>query len=162
MTHTEWVTKVTKGDSARGIGRTAGISFRTIADQIERGKISAENVIAVAIGYNAHPVTALVDTGYLPAEYLRSGDPVAALRLVSEDALAEEVLRRMRLVGDHTAFTTPVDDLARQREHSGPESAADALEARRREAAGEVDDRLRRHTRARSGDRGENPPSLSK
>ena len=111
MDHIEWLSATAKDDSSRVIGRRSGVSFRTIADQIERGRISAENVIAIAIGYDVHPVTALIDCDYLPAQYATKADPVAALREVSEDALAEEVLRRMKLVGDHTVFTTPIDEL---------------------------------------------------
>lgn len=111
MDHIEWLSATAKDDSSRVIGRRSGVSFRTIADQIERGRISAENVIAIAIGYDVYPVTALIDCDYLPAQYATKADPVAALREVSEDALAEEVLRRMKLVGDHTVFTTPIDEL---------------------------------------------------
>jgi len=133
MDHIEWLARITKGDSARGIGRTAGISFRTIADQIERGRISAENVIAVAIGYGAHPVTALVECGYIPANYAAEADPVAALRTVSEDDLAEEVLWRMKLVGDHCVLTAPIDELLADAVESGDtcESGADESPAAR-------------------------------
>lgn len=122
MEHNEWVTQATKGDSARAIGKKAKVSFRTIYDQIERGRISAENVIAIAIGYGHHPVTALVDCGYLDAEYANTADPVAALRQVSEDDLADEVLRRMKLAGDHTALSTPLDELVEQRAQSVDDS----------------------------------------
>ncbi|MEB3023444.1 MULTISPECIES: hypothetical protein [Mycolicibacter] len=96
MQHTEWLSATAKGDSRREIGRRSGISFRTIADQIDRGRISAENVIAIAIGYGQHPVTALVDCEYLPAHFAGTADPVAALREASVDELAEETLRRMK------------------------------------------------------------------
>lgn len=111
MDHMEWLSATAKDDSSRAIGKRSGVSFRTIADQIDRGRISAENVIAIAIGYGRHPVTALIDCDYLPAQYATEADPVAALRKVSEDALADEVLRRLKLSGDHTALTTPIDEL---------------------------------------------------
>lgn len=118
MDHIKWLSGAAKDDSSRVIGKRSGVSFRTIADQIDRGRISAENVIAIAIGYGVHPVTALVDCDYLPAKYATTADPVAALRKVSEDALADEVLRRMRLAGDHTALTTPIDELVAGRGQS--------------------------------------------
>ena len=111
MDHIQWLKATTKGDSVRAIARTTKLPNRTLASQIERGRISAENVIAIAIGYGFHPVTSLIDCDYLPARFATTADPIAALREVSEDALAEEVLRRMKLVGDHTALTTPVDEL---------------------------------------------------
>lgn len=122
MDHMEWLSATAKDDSSRAIGKRSGVSFRTIADQIDRRRISAENVIAIAIGYGRHPVTALIDCDYLPAKYATEADPIAALRKVSEDALADEVLRRLKLAGDHTAFTTPVDELIADRESASPEN----------------------------------------
>lgn len=118
MKHTEWIRKVTQGDSERAIGKKANVPFRTINSQLSRGSLSAENVISVAIGYGVHPVRALVDTGFLDAKYATEIDPASALRLVTEDDLADEVLRRMKLAGEHEAFTTPVDDLAARRRGS--------------------------------------------
>ncbi|MDH6199249.1 lambda repressor-like predicted transcriptional regulator [Mycobacterium frederiksbergense] len=129
MDHIEWIKATTKGDATRAIGRAANIPDRTVASQIDRGHISAENVIAIAIAYGVHPVTALIDCGYLPARYATTADPVAALRSVSEDDLADEVLRRMKLAGDHTVLTTPVDELLSDNAKLGTASAVDAATA---------------------------------
>lgn len=115
MEHSEWLHATTNGDSAREIGRRTGISFRTITSQITRNNISAENVIEIAAEYGRHPVRALVDCGYLGASYATTTDPATALRMVSEEDLADEVLRRMKLDGEHEAFTTPVSDLNARR-----------------------------------------------
>jgi hypothetical protein len=111
MKHTHWLAATAGGDSPRAIGTRSGVPWRTVNDQIRRNNISAENVIAIAIGYGKHPVTALIDCGYLEARFATEADPIAALRQVSEDDLADEVLRRMKLVGDHTVLTTPIHEL---------------------------------------------------
>lgn len=111
--------KVARRDRRRGQGsdyrRTLWRAWRTIGDQRDRDRISAENVIAIAIGYGRHPVTALIDCGYLPARYATEADPIIALRKVSEDELAAEVLRRMKLAGDHVTLATPIDELPQLR-----------------------------------------------
>ena len=115
MNHRSWVTTATGGAAIRAISRATGIPDRTLSDQLDRNRVTAEHVIAIAIAFGAHPVTALIDCDYLPPRYASIGDPIASLRMVSEDALADEVLRRMKLVGDHTTLTTPIDELLEQR-----------------------------------------------
>lgn len=98
MEHTTWIEKITEGDSAREVGRKSGIPFRTITTQINKNKISAENVILIAMAYEAHPVRALVDCDYLEAKYAATTDPATALKEISDDGLASEVLRRLTRV----------------------------------------------------------------
>lgn len=107
MTHDTWIRTTTGNSSIRAIARRVGIAQRTLAAQVEDDRITPENVIAIAIAYGTSPVDALVDTGYLPAEY---AEPVT-LRGASEDDLADEVLRRMSCAGDHSRLHTPVDEL---------------------------------------------------
>lgn len=115
MEHTEWLTQITGNDSEREIGRRSGIAFRTINSQVKRGRLSAEVVIRVATGYGKSPVRALVDTDYLDEQWAETVDPITALRQVSEEDLADEVLRRMKLPGTHEEFDTPVDELDARR-----------------------------------------------
>lgn len=99
--------------------------MRTLYTQREKGRISAENVIAIAVAYGHHPVGALVDTGYLDAKWAEQVDPARALHTVTEDELADEVLRRMKLgVERGGPLDTPVDELA-QRRHVTPDSYDD-------------------------------------
>lgn len=106
----EWLNNVTNGDSLRTIEKKTGVSYGTINSQRTTG-VSAENVIAVARGYGIPPVSALVVTEFLTPAEVDKGDPKAAIRNATEEDLAEEVLRRMKLPGTHAAFTTPVDEL---------------------------------------------------
>ncbi|HCD4228900.1 TPA: hypothetical protein NBQ01_002176 [Corynebacterium striatum] len=115
MNNSEWLEKVTNNASVNAAANRAGIVQRTLSRQVERGEISAENVTAIAIAYGAHPVRALVDTGYLDEKYARTVDPMTALRTVTEDQLADEVLRRMKIGVKTDALTTPADELAARR-----------------------------------------------
>lgn len=107
MKHDTWIKATTGNASIRAIARTIDIPQRTLAAQVEGDRITPENVIAIAIAYGTSPVDALVDTGYLPAEFAA---PVT-LRGASEDDLADEVLRRMSCPGDHSRLHAPVDEL---------------------------------------------------
>lgn len=119
MKHDLWFEDLTHGDSVRAAALKANVPQRTLANQVDRGEITAENVIKLAMAYDAHPVRALVDTGYLDEQYASEVDPRTALMSVSEDDLAAEVLRRMHLGTANGALNTPIDelqdDLARRR-----------------------------------------------
>lgn len=111
MSHNEWVHATTAGDSARRIARTAGLPPRSVANWADKNRFPAEAVIGIAVAYGAHPVGALVATGYLDAKYAEQVDPVTVLRTISEDALADEVLRRMKLGQGAGVFDVPLDEL---------------------------------------------------
>lgn len=116
MKHQNWIDATCGSDSVRRIAIESGLPQRTLANQVEKDAISAENVIKIAIAYDAHPVRALVDTGYLDEKYARSIDPATAVKEVSEEVLANEVLERMHRGLQTDALTTPVDELASRRE----------------------------------------------
>lgn len=115
MKHTEWLNKISKSDAIHAIAQRAKIVPRTFARQVERGEISAENVIAIAVAYNTHPVRALVDTEYLDEEYARTVDPVSAIRMVSEEQLADEALRRMKLGVKTDVLTNDINEVEARR-----------------------------------------------
>ena len=127
MNNSEWLEKVTNNASVNAAANRAGIVQRTLSRQVERGEISAENVIAIAIAYGAHPVRALVDTGYLDEKYARTVDPMTALRSVTEDQLADEVLRRMKRGLKTDVLTTDINDLAARRAGAPVSGASDSM-----------------------------------
>ena len=116
MEHITWLNETTGNSSINAIAHKSGLVQRTLSRQVEKDAISAENVIKIAIAYDAHPVRALVDTGYLDEKYARSIDPATAVKEVSEEVLANEVLERMHRGLQTDALTTPVDELATRRE----------------------------------------------
>lgn len=126
MKHDQWLHQITD-DSVRSAAKKIDVAPRTLATQLEKGRISPENVIAIAVAYGHHPVGALVDTGYLDAKWAEQVDPARALRTVTEDELADEVLRRMKLgVERDGPLDTPIDELA-QRRHVTPDSYDDEI-----------------------------------
>lgn len=114
MKHSDWLNETTGNASPREIGKKTGISFRTVHDQSARDKLSAENVIKISEAYDVHPVTALIDCDLLAAKWATASDPVAAIREVSDEQLADEVLRRMQ-IGSHMEFETPINELEQRR-----------------------------------------------
>ena len=115
MEHTEWLKKTSGDDSVRAAALTADLPQRTLAYQVNAGHISAENVIKIAIGYGVHPVGALVETGYLDAKYAETIDPKMAARLLSEEEVADEVLRRMKLGVKSDVLTTDINVVTEER-----------------------------------------------
>lgn len=113
--HKEWLDQVTNSSSNREVSKLSGVPMRTIYNQLEKGSLSPENVIAIAVAYGHHPVGALVDTGYLDEKWATQVDPAHALRTVTEDQLADEVLRRMNIGKAHGALDVPVDELTERR-----------------------------------------------
>lgn len=125
MNHNEWVEHVAPGESNRDIARAAGVPMRTLYSQRERSALAAENVIAIAVAYGHHPVGALVDTGYLDATWAEQVDPARALRTVTEQQIADEVLRRMNIgVERGGALDTPIDELSARRSKTSRPSVA--------------------------------------
>lgn len=120
MKHTEWLDGLTNGESVNAIARKAGLVARTFARQVDRNRFDAESVIKLAVAYDVHPVRALVDTGYLDERYARTVDPASAIRTVTEDQLADEVLRRMKLGVATAALTTDVNELEARRRSNTP------------------------------------------
>lgn len=114
METSKWIAQITT-DSVRDIAKRTGISERTLHHQVSNNRISLENIVKVAVAYSRHPMSALIEWGYVSEDWSSVPDIESALRLASEDQLADEVLRRMKLAGDHEAFNTPVDDLAARR-----------------------------------------------
>lgn len=110
MNDIDWLQAITD-DSTATIAVKAGISKRTLNHQIAREHLSVENVLAIAMAYDHHPLRALIDLGHVDPAWSQVPDVVGALRLASDYQIADEVLRRMLDGRAHTAFTTPVENL---------------------------------------------------
>lgn len=68
MEHRVWLEKITD-DSVLAISKSIGVANSTLVAQLNKQKISADNVVKIAEHYDLHPVGALVDTGI----YMRNG-----------------------------------------------------------------------------------------
>ncbi|MBW0294018.1 hypothetical protein ATN37_25490 [Rhodococcus sp. MH15] len=139
MDHTKWMQSLWGDESVRSVARRSGVAPRSLANYVERGKIPAEAVISLAIAYGANPVGALVETGYLAPEYAKQVDPMTALRGVTDEQIADEVLRRM-LAGSHPAFEMPIDEYAGKSQRTG--SSDNVHQLTRTNPPQEVDDEI--------------------
>lgn len=110
MQHTEWMKRVTRGDSYRRVAELAGVNDRTLANQMRAGELRPELVIKIAEAYEESPVIALVDLGFISARWITEPGVVTALSRATDEELTDELLRRLRLIEDE-----PVDQLAQRR-----------------------------------------------
>lgn len=132
MTESDWwkyVERLIGDDNALEAGRRAGFDSSAFTRWRKGGAAAPDFAVKLARAYGANVLEALVAAGTITAEEaaLREVAPNAreVLREASEDALASEVLRRMKLVGDHAALTTPVDELV-----DGAKKSADQTKSR--------------------------------
>nr|DAT11452.1 MAG TPA: repressor protein [Caudoviricetes sp.] len=115
MNHKEWLEKTTV-DSVNAIAKKINVKQRTLAAQLDRDRLTPENVIKIAEHYGNHPVGALVETGYLSEKWASGIDPFLAVRKLTDEQILEEILRRLKLPGDHREFVTPIDELVEERQ----------------------------------------------
>lgn len=109
-THTEWFSRITRGDSNRQVAERAHVSDATLGRQLRAGTLAADMIIKVAEAYNESPVIALVDLGFMSARWVTEPGVVTALSRASDEELTDELLRRLNLLSD-----APVDQLASER-----------------------------------------------
>lgn len=119
METSRWV-EALPATTTREIAIRAGISERTLQHQMTTGRVTMENIAKIAVAYSIHPLRALIDTDYIDEAWSQVPDVTAALRIASNDQLADEILRRLNSaesagMSEPAAFTTPVDELARRR-----------------------------------------------
>lgn len=110
-----WIAEITGGASSQEIARSAGLPVRTVQHQLSTGRMSLENRILIGVAYGHHPLRTLIEWEVVNPEWERIPNIDAALRLATEEQLADEVLRRMKLGVNTETLTTPVDDLANKR-----------------------------------------------
>lgn len=115
MELSQWLATITGSATAQEIAAAGNLPKRTVQHQISTGRMSLENKVLIGVAYGHHPLRTLIEWDIINPEWERIPDIDAALRLATEDQLADEVLRRMKIGVDSDALTTPVDDLAQRR-----------------------------------------------
>ncbi|MFI5504494.1 hypothetical protein ACFLIN_03910 [Corynebacterium kutscheri] len=110
--HTTWISRITNGDSAREIARRAGLNAKTLTNQLNAGTLKPEVIISIAQAYNESPVYALVDLGYIAAQWVNNPGVATALTRATDAQLTDELLRRLQLLDD---TDLPIDQLANKR-----------------------------------------------
>lgn len=94
MDHKEWLEGLTS-DTTNGAAEKAGITPATLFRQLSRGRISAENVIALSRAYGKKAGDELVRTGFLEPEDIEGVGVESALRLATSRQVLDEIDRRM-------------------------------------------------------------------
>lgn len=92
----EWLDATTNGQSIRAIATRAGIPISTLARQIRRGTVTADNAVAIARAYEASPVRALAAAGIIDEPSPDGVSVAEALVEATDDELASELARRER------------------------------------------------------------------
>ncbi|EPD70824.1 hypothetical protein HMPREF1219_00119 [Corynebacterium pyruviciproducens ATCC BAA-1742] len=116
--HTQWLRRITRGDSNRQICDLAHLAPSTLGRQIREGRLDPAIIIKVAQAYEESPVIALVDLGYISARWITEPGIATALSRATDEELTNELLRRLQLLPDE-----PVDELVEQRRSNKPSSA---------------------------------------
>lgn len=128
-----WIERLAKRDSLRDIQAKTGISFSTLSRRLPDG-LSAEQVIQFARGYDAPVIDGLIAAGFLSEADRLDAAAGASIASASDEQLAEEVLRRMKLGGEAAGiFDQPISELpdnVHYEEHrfGAPFSAPDDIE----------------------------------
>lgn len=115
MNLNDWLQNVTRGATAQEMALRADIPKRTVQSQIASGNMSAENIVRIAAAYSYHPLRALIDWSVVDESWAMRPDVKLALRLASEDDLADEILGRLSQLPNGGALTQPIDKLAQRR-----------------------------------------------
>ncbi len=95
MKHDAWIRSLPGKPSITAAARAAGIQKTTLIRQLDRGTVSAENVIEIARAYDVSPVDALVTTGHLRADEVKIVGVSIALGHATNHDLLEEVNQRV-------------------------------------------------------------------
>ena len=90
----EWYTRTTGGDSFNKVGRKSGRDPSAISKAAAKGwKLSAETVIAIALGYGQNPIDALIACGFIPP---MDGTHGVTLEQATNQQLLDEIEKRMK------------------------------------------------------------------
>lgn len=100
----EWYLRTTQGDSFNKVGRKSGRDPSAIGRAAAKGwKLSAETVIAIAIGYNQNPIDALIACGFIPPNSA-TGITIPPLEAYSMEELCDELGKRIRRLGNQRSL----------------------------------------------------------
>lgn len=116
----DWYARITDGASINEVSRKAGIPVATLHRQLGTGKFSPDTCASVGRAFGNNAIEALLVQGLLITEDLDGVVTIGALHDASDEALLEEIGKRLDRVpeGASPVFDEPaprVDDLAQRR-----------------------------------------------
>jgi hypothetical protein len=97
MDHKEWLKVATDGASFREVGRKIGVSDSVISQQLRRGRLLSETVIAICRAYDQSPIQGLVSTGYLTLDEVDLERSTGETKWLTGRELVQELAARLDL-----------------------------------------------------------------
>lgn len=115
MEYSKWLQSITD-DSQEETAKKIKVSRRTLQNQLY-GQLKPETAIKIGEAYGLNPHVVLNKLGFVADHWLAElvDDRLAHAASLTEEELADEVLRRMLRGVETDALTTPVDELATRR-----------------------------------------------
>lgn len=95
MEHEAWIKSLRPELTPTTAAKAAGLSYSTVLRQIDRGHLSADNVIAIARAYNAGIVDSLIATDHISPDEVDIIGVVQALGYATNQELLGEMNKRV-------------------------------------------------------------------
>ncbi|MCX7542330.1 hypothetical protein OS128_05315 [Corynebacterium sp. P5848] len=96
----QWFSETSGGDSQRQVAINSGVPIPTLARQMREGTLSVDTVVKISRAYQVSAIPPLMHLGVLTEEDVQMFAAGESLADASDEALAGEVLRRMKLGSD--------------------------------------------------------------
>lgn len=94
MRHKDWVENLIGPDSMRTAAAKLGLFPGAVSQQISRGSLKPDMVIALCRVYGRSPIDGLVETGFLERFEAGGASPASALREATNQQILGEIMRR--------------------------------------------------------------------
>jgi hypothetical protein len=95
MNHEQWIRSIKDGLTPTVAAQKAGLAHTTVLRQLAKGRLTADNVIAIAHAYNLKAGDALVKTGHITPLDLDGTGIETALGLATNKQLLKEIDKRI-------------------------------------------------------------------
>jgi transcriptional regulator with XRE-family HTH domain len=107
----QWFTEVVGDRSEREVARRVGIIQATLSRQLRADTLSPEHTVAIARAYGASAVAGLVSIGLITDREVKEAAGLAGIRDITDEALADEIVRRIQENDSHPSLTEPIVEI---------------------------------------------------
>ena len=123
-----WISNLPGSPLPTQAAEAAGIDRSTMSRQLKRGRLSAENVIAICRAFDKSPADGLLETGYLKPEDFQGAGIEEALSRANNQQILNEISKRLDLgSGDIFNDVAVVEITERQNQPPPAEPDYDAI-----------------------------------
>lgn len=132
-THEEWIKGIEVGLTPTVAAQKAGLAHTTVLRQLARGRLSADNVIAIAHAFNLKAGDALVQTGHIYPSDIKGAGVKQSLGLATNQQLLDEINKRVdpdsvRIFHGDGEITPRIDNSDLDSRREAKAAAADSAE----------------------------------